>query len=183
MQDDLQKAYAAYQQALYHLPNPKVRNPPRLTLSHLPPVSLCISTCVLCCRTRNSGMALESFTTVMGPSITPRRRSHRYCAWTQVSESFVFALPGLPRPQFWHRSDKPPLLNASLLLFLPCLIFSTDADFEKAEEILFRLGIIYKQQQKYTDSLEVRPFPIPHSPRHWLTDVHSRPSSVASFTS
>lgn len=27
MQDDLQKAYAAYQQALYHLPNPKVRIP------------------------------------------------------------------------------------------------------------------------------------------------------------
>jgi hypothetical protein len=25
MQDDLQKAYTAYQQALYHLPNPKVR--------------------------------------------------------------------------------------------------------------------------------------------------------------
>jgi len=24
MMDDLQKAYAAYQQALYHLPNPKV---------------------------------------------------------------------------------------------------------------------------------------------------------------
>lgn len=26
MQDDLQKAYAAYQQALYLLPNPKVRD-------------------------------------------------------------------------------------------------------------------------------------------------------------
>lgn len=26
MQDDLQKAYTAYQQALYHLPNPKVRS-------------------------------------------------------------------------------------------------------------------------------------------------------------
>lgn len=29
------------------------------------------------------------------------------------------------------------------------------SDFEKADEIYFRLGIIYKQQQKYTDSLEV----------------------------
>lgn len=29
-------------------------------------------------------------------------------------------------------------------------------DFEKANEIYFRLGIIYKQQQKYTQSLEVR---------------------------
>ncbi len=28
--------------------------------------------------------------------------------------------------------------------------------FEKANEIYFRLGIIYKQQQKYTQSLEVR---------------------------
>jgi glucose repression mediator protein len=29
-------------------------------------------------------------------------------------------------------------------------------DFEKANEIYFRLGIIYKQQQKFQQSLEVR---------------------------
>lgn len=29
-------------------------------------------------------------------------------------------------------------------------------DFEKANEIYFRLGIIYKQQTKYNQSLEVR---------------------------
>jgi general transcriptional corepressor CYC8 len=29
-------------------------------------------------------------------------------------------------------------------------------DFEKANEIYFRLGIIYKQQGKYSNSLEVR---------------------------
>ena len=29
-------------------------------------------------------------------------------------------------------------------------------DFEKSNEIYFRLGIIYKQQQKYQSSLEVR---------------------------
>src|SRR3954468_11896894 len=29
-------------------------------------------------------------------------------------------------------------------------------DFEKANEIYFRLGIIYKQQQKFSQSLEVR---------------------------
>jgi hypothetical protein len=29
-------------------------------------------------------------------------------------------------------------------------------DFEKANEIYFRLGIIYKQQQKFNQSLEVR---------------------------
>ena len=28
-------------------------------------------------------------------------------------------------------------------------------DFEKANEIYFRLGIIYKQQQKFNQSLEV----------------------------
>lgn len=28
-------------------------------------------------------------------------------------------------------------------------------DFEKANEVYFRLGIIYKQQQKYTQSLDV----------------------------
>lgn len=28
-------------------------------------------------------------------------------------------------------------------------------DFDKANEIYFRLGIIYKQQQKYNQSLEV----------------------------
>jgi len=28
-------------------------------------------------------------------------------------------------------------------------------DFDKAHEIYFRLGIIYKQQQKYNQSLEV----------------------------
>lgn len=32
-------------------------------------------------------------------------------------------------------------------------------DFEKANEIYFRLGIIYKQQQKYAQSLEVRLLP------------------------
>ena len=31
-------------------------------------------------------------------------------------------------------------------------------DFEKANEIYFRLGIIYKQQQKYEQSLEVVSF-------------------------
>ena len=31
-------------------------------------------------------------------------------------------------------------------------------DFEKANEIYFRLGIIYKQQQKFGQSLEVRAY-------------------------
>jgi hypothetical protein len=32
------------------------------------------------------------------------------------------------------------------------------ADFEKIDEIHFRLGIIYKQLQRYTESLQVRQF-------------------------
>jgi hypothetical protein len=32
-------------------------------------------------------------------------------------------------------------------------------DFEKANEIYFRLGIIYKQQQKFQESLEVSACP------------------------
>ena len=31
-----------------------------------------------------------------------------------------------------------------------------DPHFDKANEIYFRLGIIYKQQQKFNESLEVR---------------------------
>lgn len=35
-------------------------------------------------------------------------------------------------------------------------VMQMQPDFEKANEIYFRLGIIYKQQQKYNQSLEVR---------------------------
>jgi general transcriptional corepressor CYC8 len=35
-------------------------------------------------------------------------------------------------------------------------------DFEKANEIYFRLGIIYKQQQKFQQSLEVRGMSLHH---------------------
>ena len=34
-------------------------------------------------------------------------------------------------------------------------VMRMDPNFEKANEIYFRLGIIYKQQQKYQQSLEV----------------------------
>jgi len=34
-------------------------------------------------------------------------------------------------------------------------VLKMDPKFEKASEIYFRLGIIYKQQQKYQTSLEV----------------------------
>ena len=34
-----------------------------------------------------------------------------------------------------------------------------EPNFEKANEIYFRLGIIYKQQQKFNQSLDVRASP------------------------
>jgi len=42
-------------------------------------------------------------------------------------------------------------------------------DFEKANEIYFRLGIIYKQQGKYTNSLEVGRITDWHRVRKMLT--------------
>ena len=42
-------------------------------------------------------------------------------------------------------------------------------DFEKANEIYFRLGIIYKQQSKYNQSLECFKY-IVSSPPHPLTE-------------
>ncbi|KAF5392441.1 hypothetical protein D9757_002108 [Collybiopsis confluens] len=85
MQDDLQKAYAAYQQALYLLPNPK--EDPKLWYG--------------------IGILYD-----------------RYGSLDHAEEAFSSVL----------QMDK-------------------ELDFDKANEILFRLGIIYKQQGKYEDSL------------------------------
>ncbi|KAI1790441.1 TPR-like protein [Ganoderma leucocontextum] len=86
MQDDLQKAYAAYQQALYFLPNPK--EDPKLWYG--------------------IGILYD-----------------RYGSLDHAEEAFSSVL----------KMDK-------------------GLDFDKANEILFRLGIIYKQQGKYAESLE-----------------------------
>ncbi|KAJ7816602.1 hypothetical protein B0H14DRAFT_3475265 [Mycena olivaceomarginata] len=86
MQDDLQKAYSAYQQALYFLPNPK--EDPKLWYG--------------------IGILYD-----------------RYGSLDHAEEAFSLVL---------ERVDK-------------------DLDFDKANEILFRLGIIYKQQGKHEDSL------------------------------
>jgi len=51
-------------------------------------------------------------------------------------------------------------------------VMQMQPDFDKAHEIYFRLGIIYKQQSKYSRSLEVCPLPPDHcsSPGlSWLT--------------
>lgn len=84
MMDDLQKAYTAYQQALYHLPNPK---DPNLWYG--------------------IGILYD-----------------RYGSFDHAEEAFTAVL-------------------------------KMDAKFEKANEIYFRLGIIYKQQQKFEQSLKV----------------------------
>ncbi|ETW87651.1 hypothetical protein HETIRDRAFT_246092, partial [Heterobasidion irregulare TC 32-1] len=84
MQDDLQKAYSAYQQALYSLPNPKEN--PKLWYG--------------------IGILYD-----------------RYGSLDNAEEAFSSVL----------RMDKE--------------------DFDKSNEVLFRLGIIYKQQSKYDDSL------------------------------
>jgi tetratricopeptide (TPR) repeat protein len=85
MMDDLQQAYSAYQQALYHLPDPKE---PKLWYG--------------------IGILYD-----------------RYGSLEHAEEAFS-------------------------------QVMRMEPQFEKANEIYFRLGIIYKQQQKFQQSLEVR---------------------------
>lgn len=84
MMDDLQQAYSAYQQALYHLPDPKE---PKLWYG--------------------IGILYD-----------------RYGSLEHAEEAFS-------------------------------QVMRMEPSFEKANEIYFRLGIIYKQQQKFSQSLEV----------------------------
>lgn len=84
MMDDLQQAYSAYQQALYHLPDPKE---PKLWYG--------------------IGILYD-----------------RYGSLEHAEEAFS-------------------------------QVMRMEPGFEKANEIYFRLGIIYKQQQKFQQSLEV----------------------------
>lgn len=59
-------------------------------------------------------------------------------------------------------------------------VMRMDPKFEKANEIYFRLGIIYKQNQKFSESLEVRlPSMAPGVHEHVLT----RPCSSSSSSS
>lgn len=88
MMDDLQQAYSAYQQALYHLPDPKE---PKLWYG--------------------IGILYD-----------------RYGSLEHAEEAFS-------------------------------QVMRMEPNFEKANEIYFRLGIIYKQQQKFSQSLEVCPHP------------------------
>ena len=99
MMDNLQEAYTAYQQALYYLPDPKVR--------------LCLGR----------------------PSVDA------HCE---------------KEPKLWYGIgilyDRYGSLEHAEEAFSQ--VMRMQPDFEKANEIYFRLGIIYKQQQKFQQSLE-----------------------------
>lgn len=101
MMDDLQQAYSAYQQALYHLSDPKVC---QLHPSH--------------------------------PSILTN---------------------GSQEPKLWYGIgilyDRYGSLEHAEEAFSQ--VMRMEPNFEKANEIYFRLGIIYKQQQKFNQSLDV----------------------------
>ena len=101
MMDDLQQAYSAYQQALYHLSDPKV-----------------------------------------------------CAAWAQVESS---RLTATQEPKLWYGIgilyDRYGSLEHAEEAFSQ--VMRMEPNFEKANEIYFRLGIIYKQQQKFNQSLDV----------------------------
>src|SRR5271156_1162178 len=101
MMDDLQQAYSAYQQALYHLRDPKV----------CPPANS---------ERTGSNCSAQEPKLWYGIGIL----YDRYGSLEHAEEAF-----------------------SQVMLMQP--------DFEKANEIYFRLGIIYKQQQKFQQSLEV----------------------------
>lgn len=104
MMDDLQQAYAAYQNALINLRNPKVGK-------------------------------YQAAGFVDNPL-------------TRVSQE----------PKLWYGIgilyDRYGSLDHAEEAFSQ--VMQMEPGFEKANEIYFRLGIIYKQQQKYGQSLEVR---------------------------
>ena len=87
---------------------------------------------IVCRKTQSCGTALAYSMTAMVRWIMPRRHSPLSFAWTKVS---------------------PPCLSR-LYHLLMAGYSKVMLDFDKANEILFRLGIIYKQQGKYQESLE-----------------------------
>lgn len=112
MMDNLQEAYTSYQQALYHLRDPKVR----------------------------SLVELRSLTMTELLILSPQE------------------------PKLWYGIgilyDRYGSLDHAEEAFSQVMRMAPE--FEKANEIYFRLGIIYKQQQKYSQSLEVCLLPVTH---------------------
>lgn len=103
--DNLQEAYTSYQQALYHLRDPKVGYSFFFFLNFLWPIFL----------TRAQEPKLWYGIGIL---------YDRYGSLDHAEEAFSQVMRMAP-------------------------------EFEKANEIYFRLGIIYKQQQKFNQSLDV----------------------------
>lgn len=101
MMDDLQQAYSAYQQALYHLSDPKV----------------CF---------QNLSVATTHANATKEPKL-----------WYGIGILY----------------DRYGSLEHAEEAFSQ--VMRMEPTFEKANEIYFRLGIIYKQQQKFNQSLDV----------------------------
>ncbi len=79
----------------------------------------------------------------------------------QAYNAYQTALVNLPNPKeprLWYGIgilyDRYGSLDHAEDAFAQ--VMKMQPDFDKAHEIYFRLGIIYKQQQKYNESLEVR---------------------------
>lgn len=156
MIDDLKKAYSSYQQALYYMPNPQVRLA-RLKATVFPPSPA-------------SGPAADAFLLLTFSFSTLLQEPKlwygigilydRYGSLEHAEEAFSSVIrmdpsesSTLPRSLLFALREDHPTEPSSVapLRFPVCL-----ADFEKANEIFFRLGIIYKQQRKSAQSLEVR---------------------------
>jgi general transcriptional corepressor CYC8 len=120
MQDDLQKAYSAYQHALYSLPNPKV----------------------FAMLTSAAGKDYSSHQT--GKSEVMVRD------WNSLRPVRVF---GQRRGGFLVRPKDGQRYVHVCSITIHVLLRELKPDFDKSNEVLFRLGIIYKQQTKYEESL------------------------------
>lgn len=131
MQDDLQKAYVAYQQALYFLPNPKVS--PRC----------------------NFGTPRSAVTSFIFPT-----SGSQAMVWDRHIVRPLWLARSCGRSFFECPENGSRYVNTSCICCNHHLIrvLLLPLDFEKADEIYFRLGIIYKQQQKYPESLDVTSF-------------------------
>jgi hypothetical protein len=75
MVDDLQQAYSAYQQALYHMRDPKVGCSVAVAMGKAN---------VGRSRSQSFGTGSESCMTGMAHLNMPRRRSRKSCAWRQI---------------------------------------------------------------------------------------------------
>ncbi len=96
----------------------------------------------------------------------------------QAYNAYQTALVNLPNPKeprLWYGIgilyDRYGSLDHAEDAFAQ--VMKMQPDFDKAHEIYFRLGIIYKQQQKYNESLEVRRGSLVHGVQRADQTLHS----------